>query len=479
MQERIHTSTWTFATILSLLIGGQGFAQDYKAQGKTQSILSYERIPSGFAYSHPSNVAITHEGTLLATFAGGPAEGEDTKIGVMRKAAGSGKWDQTGLFAPPGNGYDPTIFQPSAPGAPVILMYYANCCENHYMRTSTDDGVSWSPEFRPPATTAYDHNGGFFEGPEQNPPLETSNGDLLASHSVRQSGSPQQNWMTIIPADNYDGKNPSGSKWEARRLPGEAGQGSFLVFDPPHFRRLGLIARFAVNGPAQMLFSEDGGENWTQPEDAKVSGGFWSQCCGPKAGITGLSLDIGGGPAQGWHLGAGARGESCGLCRDHISVFASNDDGRNWQVVLEVKMTGGGEQADPTLIQDPATRKVWLIWTGRGQDGMGLLSLDPDVLVGLKDSPGQTVGAASPEMPPQGFALQALRRGDRSHLHFKLSAAGPVRLVLRDLSGKVVASKHGYHKAGRHSLPLDASQGIHLATLQTPQGLWTRKVLVP
>ncbi|MBD3422016.1 MAG: hypothetical protein GF398_18040 [Chitinivibrionales bacterium] len=192
------------AGLLALFISGL-HAQDYKSNGRKKAVLTFEWIASGFSYSHPSNIEMTKNGTMLAVYAGGDSEGENTKIGVSRKAKGAKSWTTIANFSPGGktSGFDPVIFEPSKAGAPLLLWYYDGCCEKQFMRTSSDDGLTWSSEFRPPRTSQYNHNGGYFEGPEQNPPLEMPDGSLLCSYSVRQRGSTQQNWITKIPADNY------------------------------------------------------------------------------------------------------------------------------------------------------------------------------------------------------------------------------------------------------------------------------------
>lgn len=362
------------------------------ANGKTKAILHSEYIPvPGAAYCHPSGIAVTSQGTTVVAASAGESEGENTTIVVLRKTKTG--WEKTGQFKPRGrsSGFDPQLFQPKRKDAPLLLFYYNGCCEDQYMRTSTDDGKSWSEEIAlPSAKDVPGYNQDRFEGPEQNPPLEMPNGWLWCSHTRRGRGY-SQSWISMIPPDNYTGKENKGTQWQAIKTPGASGQGSLLVRNPKElekgiYKQMSLVIRTGVGTPAAILHTEDAGKTWTEPEKFKVVNNIGDNYNDVNAGVTALSLDVAGGKAQGIHLVAGAGNliiDKKRIDRGCIRLLSSKD-AKSWEEVLELRITtktDQKEQADPTLLQGP-DRRIHLLWTGRHATGFRYVILDPDVIKG-------------------------------------------------------------------------------------------------
>ncbi|MBD3319572.1 MAG: hypothetical protein GF350_00580 [Chitinivibrionales bacterium] len=285
-------------------------ADGYEARGNSNAVLSYELLESSHAYNHPSSLEITRNNTHIAAAACGDSEGEGTRICVYRKPSG-GSWSQVGHWAPSaGPGFDPVVFEPSDPDAPLILWYYGNCCEVQFMRISTDDGQTWSDEFETPAAPSgypANYSDGRIEGPEQNPPMELPDGSLLCSNSLYNGSNNRSNMVTKIPKDYYMSPGLAGgtvaAQWSFVQPEGLGGSGAFLVFDPPAYQKLGLVIRpWAGPGKAhaqsEILFSSDGGDSWSSTSSLENRGAKM------RAGNTALSIDEFGGPQQGWHLAA-------------------------------------------------------------------------------------------------------------------------------------------------------------------------------
>lgn len=358
----------------------------YKATGKTDAILHTEFAAEEYtaqnSYNHPSNIVETQDGSIVVAWAGGASEGERTNIWTARKT--SSGWDNGQIIDDWGTIYDPVLIQPRAPGSPIFLYYKRDGNPDAwkgYVVKSTDDGVSWSNKMQLPATSdSYFNNyGGHFVGPHQNPPLEMPDGTFLAGCSNEDGGVDNFRYhIERIPANNYTGNEPGGSDWTVQHFTKKGLIApAFLVFDPS-YQKLGMVIRNGVHWDGHFSKSVDGGDTWTTPE--KLNG------LKIKTGVAAISLDIDGGPGQGWHLAAGAYassefGSGCGLCRDAIHLGASNNEGSSWSSKLIIRLDTD-EQADPTLIQTE-DKMVHLLWSGRGSDHLKYALLDPYKLLDI------------------------------------------------------------------------------------------------
>jgi hypothetical protein len=392
------------SVLVSLGCATTALAQE-SFEGRTQAIVSHEYLSTGRTYNHPSSLAETRAGTLVFATVGGASEGESTSILVTRKPKG-GAWSAFVEVTPVRQMFDPVLYQPRAPGAPLLLSYYNDCCEDARLRISNDDGVTWSDEMTLPAVNDPDYRQPRFELAEQNPPLEMPDGSLWGS-VTRRGGGYNMSWLTIVPANNYTGRENGGGPWRALRIPGHTGQGALLVVKPDEqaggvYKNFAVVERcdfFGCTGGTKITYTSDGGRTWSPDRPIEITGNkVGNSYADVHSGIAAISLDVRGGPARGWHLVAGAGNIAIQGGRIHrgcIRVVLSSD-AQKWEEVLELRMLQGGEeQADPTFIQG-ADRKVHLLWTGRGAKTLRHVVLDPDVLVGNKAAP------APGPLPPAG-----------------------------------------------------------------------------
>jgi hypothetical protein len=377
-----------------LLVGSSGgplFAED--SGTAFPSIVLREEIAAGhLPYRHPADVCELRDGTLLTIYNGGEKEAaQGNRIYVCRKEPHANAWTEPIALEPnPENtALDiGVIFQPRRRAdAPVLCYYWWKGTRPHdyipHMRFSEDNGFTWSPRIACPPSSGgpiLDQfaNGSYLTGPLQCAPIELSDGSLLAAGHYQTdqrptSPGPKRRAVPIlrIPGDNYSGSQAGAPPWKLLGILPDVGLPGFLILSSD-IKKLALVGRTAIDGPHTIQLSQDTGLTWSDREDLSAGG---------IAGVGTLSLDVDGGPAQGWHVVAGSNG----LGRNGLVVAIANsntsDLARNasWKQVLVLHKNEGGEDADPTLIQTK-DRQVHLVFTGRKSLNVMHYVLDPDKL---------------------------------------------------------------------------------------------------
>ncbi|MBD3347399.1 MAG: hypothetical protein GF401_20275 [Chitinivibrionales bacterium] len=252
------------------------------------------------------------------------------------------------------------MYQPKKPGAP-LLMFYADGFNNvgkSYVKTSTDEGETWSDRYEFPSDVYDDIHSTWPAAPLEISPDANNAG--YPTHTLLKSADKEFNGgMYIIPGNNYTGVEPGGDPW---------GINMFRTWeftqtdcdDPPHERYCGMVYSFLVPNPNNwgeiaaivrkydqgdrfyIARSHDGGNTWdpglsridVENDKALQNGGF------------GLSVDLYGGPLQqyGWQLAAGAHGG-----RGYIIVAGTQDlNATEWQILVELDIgPPPGLNADP------------------------------------------------------------------------------------------------------------------------------------
>jgi hypothetical protein len=356
--------------------------------GKTNAILLREKIPvaPGVSYTHPSDVCQLQDGTLAIICNGGPKEASpENKIWITRQPP-KGTWTPPVPLDPNPEGKPldvGIIFQPKRPKAPVLCYFWFGFQgerphnETPCIRESLDGGKTWGPRLKGPNSPggepwAQYENGGTMSGPLQCAPVELPDGTLIAGGHLQQKGAKDIRAPIVrIPPDNYTGNQPGGAKWEVLDVRPGTGLPGFLILSPDR-KHLALIGRGSLDGPHNISESKDTGKTWSKAVMLPKCGG---------AGVGCVSLDIDGGPAQGWHVVAGsggAPGRRNGLT---VAISKTPLDPASWIKALILHVDEGGEDADPTLIQTD-DRKVHLVFTGRSQNGgIRHYVLDPDKLI--------------------------------------------------------------------------------------------------
>jgi hypothetical protein len=361
-------------------------------EGRTEALISVEKVadPIGMNYNHPSDLAECQDGSLVCAWRGGPNEGSANVLYYSRRPAG-GDWSRPQPLEPNPEGTQcecPVLYQPRKAGAPLICWfvigpkltgkYSALLGGKGFMRISNDHGKTWSaripcPKASEPWFAPWD---GCYLGPLMNPPLELPDGSLIAACSIdgvpgRHDPKEYKSALVRIPADNYTGREPKGTPWSALAA-FEAGSGiQGALLSSPDARTLAYVSR--TSGPHLVSRSTDGGKTWSEFQGLKGGG---------NVGVGALSLDLGGGPTQGWHVICGSGPTGNGQQRNGLELWVSQDMNR-WTKALTLCKNDDREDGDPSIIQGK-DRKIHLVFTGRKGSYVSHAVLDPDKLVSGK-----------------------------------------------------------------------------------------------
>ena len=273
-----------------------------------------------FPSCHASTIVETKSSQLLAAWFGGTQEGRPD-VGIWLSRQVNGQWTApvevaNGLQADGTRNpcWNPVLFQPK--DGPLMLFYKVGPSPRSWwglLRTSDDDGRSWSAARRLP-------NG--IVGPIKNKPVQLANGDVLCPASSEDRG-----WRV-----HFEHSRDGGQTWTAT-APVNDGQdiGAIQPSILLHGNRLQAIGR-TKQGKVFEVWSEDGGKTWGTMALTDLPN--------PNSGIDAVTL------RDGRHL----------LVYNHTPkdrtplTVAISRDGKKWHASLTLE-NEPGEYSYPAVIQ--------------------------------------------------------------------------------------------------------------------------------
>jgi predicted neuraminidase len=216
--------------------------------GYLSSEFIYETAP--FPSCHASTIAETKSGLIAAWFGGTGERHPDVGIWISRHE--NGRWTAPVEVAngveSPTNRYptwNPVLFQPKS--GPLMLFYKVGPSPSTWwgmLRTSNDEGKSWSPPHRLPDGIL---------GPIKNKPVQLAHGDILCPTSTEHEG-----WRV-----HFERTSDLGKTWSATTPLNDgkeigAIQPSVLFHPGDRLQALGRTRQ----GRIFEIWSEDGGKSW-------------------------------------------------------------------------------------------------------------------------------------------------------------------------------------------------------------------------
>jgi len=304
------------------------------ARGGTVSEFVFERAP--FASAHASTIAETREGLAAAWFGGTREGAADVGIWVSRRISslprpspeGAGRWTTpievaTGVQADGTRHpcWNPVLFR--MPDASLALFYKVGPSPQTWwgmVRTSRDDGQTWSEAARLPAGIL---------GPIKNKPVRLADGVVLSPSSTESPERPSR-WRV-----HFERSVDGGRTWTTSSAGGlvdghdiEAIQPSILIHPGG---RLEAIGRTRA-GRVFETWSADAGKTWAPMTLAALPN--------PNSGIDAVTL------RDGRHLIVYNHTERG---RSPLNV-ALSADGRIWDAALVLE-NEPGEYSYPAVIQ--------------------------------------------------------------------------------------------------------------------------------
>ncbi len=289
----------------------------------------FEKAP--FPSCHASTIVEHETGKLMAAWFGGTAEGaKDVEIWL---STFDGKtWSKPKVFGTePGQPcWNPVLFK-TAKGT-LFLWYKVGPKPDNwtgYVRTSPDDGKTWTKPEMMPATLF---------GPVRAKPIQLANGTILAGTSWES----YKNWVPFVDRSTDDGKT-----WK-RSNPFPVLE-KYNQIQPTLFEgKDGKIVALMRSRNPRMICradSNDGGETFTPAEETKLAN--------PSAGIDCVKTKEGD---------VFLIYNPNALLRTPISLARSSDDGGTWKKVVDLE-TEAGEYSYPAIIQSAAgTLEMTYTW---------------------------------------------------------------------------------------------------------------------
>jgi predicted neuraminidase len=291
------------------------------------SELIFERAP--FPSAHASTIVETRGGLVAAWFGGTRERNPDVGIWVSRHdgARWSAPVEVANGVQPDGARHptwNPVLFQPS--NGPLLLFYKVGPSPSEWwglVRTSTDEGRTWSAAVRLPAGIL---------GPIRAKPVELAAGTLLAGSSTEHAGWVAHmeryagDWTpaTLASADAWQMSGPLNDPKEFGAI-----QPAILVHSPT---RLQILCRSQQKVITE-AWSNDAGRTWTPMVATPLPN--------PSAGIDAVRLADGRFLLVDNPIPSG---------RDKLEIAVSAD-GRNWHRAVMLEDTSGGEYSYPAMIQ--------------------------------------------------------------------------------------------------------------------------------
>ncbi|HEY3325260.1 MAG TPA: sialidase family protein [Planctomycetota bacterium] len=330
--------------IVFALIASLSFAAE--PAGVLQREFIYETAP--FPSCHASTVVETRSGQIIAAWFGGTGEGRED-VGIWLSRIENGKWTAPVEVA---NGvqsdgkrypcWNPVLFQPKE-GA-LMLFYKVGPSPSKWwgvLRTSADDGKTWSDGQRLPAGIL---------GPIKNKPVQLENGDILCPTSSEHEG-----WRV-----HFERSSDGGRTWTAT-APVNTGKEIGAIQPSILFHKDGKLQAVGRTRQKQVFetWSDDGGKTWSKMGLLDLPN--------PNAGTDAVTLKDGRQLIVYNHTPQG---------RSPLNVALSSD-GKAWKNVLALE-DERGEFSYPACIQ---TRdgKVHITYTWK-RSRIRHLVLDPAAL---------------------------------------------------------------------------------------------------
>lgn len=327
---------------------------------------TYEFIdPEGtFEEVHASTIEETADGTLLAAWFGGRAEGEDdVEIWLARKEKG-GTWSDPRAMTdyPDDPCWNPVLFRV---GDRIRLYFKVGPSPREWVGAfveSTDDGETWGG-------VQYLAAGRI--GPVRSKPILLSDGTILAGSSVEAGyddgtpgDAPYRSWAGWV-----ERSTDGGATWSVHGPIGVPGE-NYGVIQPTlweteegHVRM--LLRSTDRIGRVVTSLSTDGGRTW--------SPGRRTELPNPNSAVDAVKLRDGRVVLAYNHSAPDAWPSG----RNELHLAVSADDGRSWSDPVLVE-EGDGEFSYPAIIQG-ADGQLHLTYTWR-RDRIRHLRLDPSAL---------------------------------------------------------------------------------------------------
>jgi len=337
-------------------------------------VLEEEFVASSFTpYAHAPTIVQTRESQrLVVTWFGGSREGEnDVSIWVNHKDKDSSTW------SPPyeldnGDGrpcWNAILVEPRS--GPVLVYYKIGGSVpdwQGYVKTSDDEGLSWSARHPLPPSSADVHKKthGRFLGPTKNKPLELPDGSLLCGSSTEEPS-----WRVHIelagPGDYVNNFQLLG------QLNGDAIQPAFIVLSDD-YQVIQTICRHHHPGQVARPLtakSYDMGRTWESLRDLNLDGVSPS-------GLDAITINNLNRKKNRWHILAYAKGDD-----QQRLAMAISQDGETWDEVLpELEYIGEHSEMEyPSLIQSQ-DRLIHLVLAWGHSSKIKHLVLDPWELTG-------------------------------------------------------------------------------------------------
>ncbi|MBD3321077.1 MAG: hypothetical protein GF350_08295 [Chitinivibrionales bacterium] len=318
-------------------------------RGNIDAVIEANNVQSPTQYNHNVSNQPLPNGDALAAWSCGIEEGNHGLcMAKYINGQGWGPGREVVKKSDIGNRtiWAPSLFYSRKAGEPIYC-FFANTLGGgkNYFITSSDNGETWSDvqSFPEPVQDLWNT---WPAGALEIPPGTQSPFEAYTLLKPGANGKVRRGMHFVIPPDNRSGAQPGGTPWEATWVTDqyEGMNYGYLVLDPSGFTNLVMLVRSNTHSHFNIKHSTDGGQSWGPKLDTDAKAGF-KGASGVKTGISGITLDLYGGPrqAENWHVVVGTAGYS-GHGRDFIRIAATQNVDDKWTTVFEGGI-GQGEQA--------------------------------------------------------------------------------------------------------------------------------------